>query len=192
VALREQERDAFLDVAALWWIALVVGFFWFVIALVVLRIDETSITTVGVILGVVLVFSAFAELLAAGFTRGGGWVFWHSVLGLLFLLAGIWAFTQPKQAFWALASVLGFMLVLVGAFEIARSLALKDEDSLWWLTLIAGILFIALAFWTSQQLDPVKGQLLLFIIGVFALIRGVTQIAFGFALRSMGNTVAAS
>jgi len=109
---------------------------------------------------------------------------------VLFLLAAIWAFTEPKQAFWALASVLGFMLLLVGVYEIARAFATKAENEGWWLGLTVGILYIVLAFWVSQQLDPVKGQLLLFIIGIFALLRGISEIVLAFALRSAGKELA--
>ena len=185
----QTEREAASAAASLWWVVLVMGIVWFVIALVVLRINETSITTVGVIMGVVLLIGALGEIVAVGLVNGG-WRIWHAILAVLFLLAAIWAFTEPKQAFWALASVLGFMLLLVGVYEIARAFATKAENEGWWLSLTAGILYIVLAFWVSQQLDPVKGQLLLFIIGIFALLRGVSEIVLAFALRSAGKELA--
>ena len=188
----QQDRKAASEAAAaLWWIVLIMGIVWFVIALVVLRIDETSVTTVGVIMGVVLVIGALAEMVAVGLV-GGAWRIWHAILSVLFLLAAIWAFTEPKQAFWALASVLGFMLLLVGVYEIARAFVTKPENEGWWLGLVVGILYIVLAFWVSQQLDPVKGQLLLFIIGIFALLRGISEIVLAFALRSAGKELAKS
>ena len=47
------EREAAREVSGLWWVFLVTGILWFIISLVVLRFDETSIDTVGVIIGVV-------------------------------------------------------------------------------------------------------------------------------------------
>ena len=73
-----------------------------------------------------------------------GWKIFHAILGVIFLLAAIWAFVQPEQAFWALASVLGFLLLLMGLFEIMAAVATKDVNPLWWLGLIAGILFLIL------------------------------------------------
>jgi uncharacterized membrane protein HdeD (DUF308 family) len=192
MAARTEQQEMLLDAAKLWWVMLVSGMIWTVIALVVLRINETSVTTVGVIMGVVFIYGVLAEVVAIGFSTSTGWRIWHALLALVFLLAGIWSFTEPKQAFWALASVFGFLLLLVGILDIARALVSKDEDSGWWLTLIVGILFVALAFWTSQQIDPVKGKLLLFAVGIFALLRGVTQIAFAFALRHAGKELAAA
>ena len=116
-----------------------------------------------------------------------GWKILHSILGVVFILAGIWAFAQPEQAFWALASVLGFLLLIMGTFEIMSAVVQKDFNPLWWLGLIAGILFILLAFWTSQQLVTVKGQLLLFYIGLMAMFRGIGQIVFAFGLKAAGD-----
>jgi uncharacterized membrane protein HdeD (DUF308 family) len=172
-----------------WWVFLVTGLLWFVISLVVLRMNERSITTVGVILGVVFILGAFSEFLMMG-ADSTGWKIWHGILGVIFILAGIWAFVQPEEAFWALASVLGFLLLMMGLFEIIAAVATKDVNPAWWLGLVAGILFLILAFWTSQQLVPVKGQLLLFYVGLMAMFRGLSQIVFAFGVRSAGKEAA--
>jgi len=172
-----------------WWLFLCTGILWFVIALVVLRMNDRSITTVGVIMGVVFIVGAFSEFLMMA-ADGSGWKIFHGLLGVLFILAGIWAFVQPEEAFWALASVLGFLLLMMGLFEILAAVATKDVNPLWWLGLVAGILFLALAFWTSQQLVPVKGQLLLFYVGLMAMFRGIGQIVFAFGLHRAGKEAA--
>ena len=90
-----------------------------------------------------------------------GWKILHGILGVaLHARRRSGAFVQPKQAFWALASVLGFLLLLMGLFEIIAAVATKDVNPLWWLGLIAGILFLVLAFWASQQLVHAKGAAL--------------------------------
>jgi uncharacterized membrane protein HdeD (DUF308 family) len=174
------------QVAKSWWLFLVTGALWFIISLVVLRMNDRSITTVGVILGIVFIIGAFSEFLMMG-ADSTGWKIWHGLLGLLFILAGIWAFVQPQEAFWALASVLGFLLLMMGLFEIVAAVATKDVNPIWWLGLIAGILFLILAFWTSQQLVTVKGQLLLFYVGLMCMFRGLSQIVFAFGLRHVGK-----
>ncbi len=173
-----------------WWLFLVTGLIWFAIALVVLRMNDRSITTVGVIMGIVFIIGAFSEFLMMA-ADGTGWKIFHGLLGVIFILAGIWAFVQPEQAFWALASVLGFLLLLMGLFEIMVAVATKDVNPAWWLGLVAGILFLILAFWASQQLVPAKGQLLLFYVGLMAMFRGVSQIVFAFGLRHAGKEAAA-
>jgi uncharacterized membrane protein HdeD (DUF308 family) len=185
----QQAAGEVRDVAKAWWLFLVTGALWFIISLVVLRMNERSISTVGVILGVVFIIGAFNEFLMMG-ADSTGWKIFHGLLGVLFVLAGIWAFVQPKEAFWALASVLGFLLLMMGLFEIIAAVATKEVNPIWWLGLVAGILFIVLAFWTSQQLVSVKGQLLLFYVGLMAMFRGISQIVFAFGVRHVGKEAA--
>jgi uncharacterized membrane protein HdeD (DUF308 family) len=176
------EREAAREVSGLWWVFLVTGVLWFMISLVVLRFDETSITTVGVILGVVFAVGCVNEFMTMAIARGWRWV--HALLGILFGLAAIWAFVQPKEAFWALASVLGFLLIFKGSADIIVSAMTTDINSLWWLGLIVGILEVLLGFWASQQFYPARAVLILIWVGFFALFRGITEIVLAFRIRS--------
>lgn len=174
------------EVSKAWWVFLVTGLLWFIISLVVLRFDESSITTIGVIMGIVFVVGGFNEFLTMG-ADSSGWKILHAILGVVFLLAAIWCFVQPEQAFWALASVLGFLLLLMGLFEIMAAIATKDVNPVWWLGLIAGIFFLILAFWASQQLVTAKADLLIFYVGIMAMFRGIGQIVFAFGLHAAGK-----
>ncbi|HUV10237.1 MAG TPA: DUF308 domain-containing protein [Acidimicrobiia bacterium] len=167
-----------------WWIFIVSGLVWFMISLVVLRFDESSITTVGVIMGIVFVLAALSELLMAMMDESGGFKILNGILAFVFLLGAIWCFVQPEEAFWALASVLGFILLVMGISEILRAVVVKEFNPLWWLGLIAGILLLVLAFWASQQLVTAKADVLLFYIGIMAMFRGLGQIVYAFTLHS--------
>jgi uncharacterized membrane protein HdeD (DUF308 family) len=106
------------------------------------------------------------------------------------VLGAIWGYANPKDAFWALASVLGFILVIYGAVELTESIMTRDVNPLWWLGLTAGILLILLGFWTGQQLVTVKAELLIFYAGLFALFRGFGQIVTAFQVRHLGKELA--
>jgi len=176
------EREAARAVSGLWWVFLVTGILWFLISLVVLRFTETSITTVGVIVGVVFAVGCGNEFATMAIQRSWRWV--HLLLGILFALAAIWAFWQPKQAFWALASVLGFLFVFKGASDIIVSTMTRDYNSLWWLGLTVGLLEVLLGFWASQQYYPARAVLILIWVGFFALFRGISEIVVAFRIRS--------
>ena len=94
-----------------------------------------------------------------------------------------WSFARPYDAFWALASILGLLLIFQGTFYIITSVSTREVNSTWWLGLLVGILEILLGFWASQQYRPVQGALLLIWIGFFALFRGVSEIVIAFELR---------
>jgi uncharacterized membrane protein HdeD (DUF308 family) len=176
-----------------WWVLLIVGVAWLVIGWVVLRADVTSLATVGVLLGVVFIASGVNEAALAGMVTGG-WKVLHYGIAFLFLLAGLWAFIRPINTFFALASVLGLILVFAGAFEIARGVASRGETPYWWTGLLGGVLLLLLAAWVSVS-DPQANVarrtfLILFWVGFMALLRGFTQIMMGFSLRHLGTEAA--
>jgi uncharacterized membrane protein HdeD (DUF308 family) len=166
-----------------WWVFLVSGVLWFLISLVVLRFTRVSITTVGVILGVVFLVGAVNEVMTASFTPAWRWV--HILMAVLLGLGAIWAFAQPKEAFWALASVLGFLFVFKGTLDIVVATATKSINDLWWLGLVAGILEVLLGFWASQQFYPARAALILLWVGFGAMFRGIGEIVMAFRVRSL-------
>ncbi|HEY3010101.1 MAG TPA: DUF308 domain-containing protein [Micromonosporaceae bacterium] len=178
-----------------WWVALLVGIAWLVIAWIVLRADITSLTTVGILLGALFIAAGVSEV-AAGSVMGGGWMVLHYIIAGIFLLGGLWAFIRPVNTFFALVSVLGLVLLLQGAFEIVRGVSSRGENPWWWFGLVAGILLILLAFWVSGS-DRVfnlqaRTYLVLFWVGLAALIRGITTIVLAFTIRNAGRAVAAA
>jgi uncharacterized membrane protein HdeD (DUF308 family) len=116
-------------------------------------------------------------------------------MAVIFLLGGLWGLIRPVNTFFALASVLGLILVLYGSFEVARSIASRHVNPFWWINLIVGILLILLAFWVSGS-DRVyalrqRAYLILFWVGFLALFRGIEQIMFAFGLRHAGREASA-
>jgi uncharacterized membrane protein HdeD (DUF308 family) len=178
-----------------WWVVLLVGIAWLVIAWLVLRADITSLATVGFLLGGLFIAAGVNEL-GLGTMVGGGWKVLHYIIAVIFLLGGLWAFIRPINTFFALVSVLGLVLVLQGAFEIVRGVSSRAENPYWWLSLVSGVLLVLLAFWVSAS-DRVfelqaRTYLILFWVGLMALIRGVTSIVLAFMVRNAGRSVAAA
>ena len=189
-----EERLIVREGARYWWLFLVSGVLWLLIAWLVLRLNATSITTVGVLLGVVFGLSGINEVGVAALAPGG-WKVWHYVLAAIFFLGGLYGFVRPVNTFFALASVLGLILVFYGAFEIIQGVASRAVNPYWWLNLIMGILLVLLAFWVSGS-DRVyalaqRTFLILFWVGFFALFRGFSQIFMAFAVRHEGQEAAA-
>ena len=176
-------RAGLWRLAGPWWLMLITGIAWLIISVVVLRFRLTSITTVGVLIGVVFLAATFNEFLLAS-VHAVGWRWAHVLLGILFLVSAIWAFANPINAFWALASVIGLLFVLYGAFDIINSVAAREISGTWWLGLVTGILLILLGFWASQQMFPARAALVLLWVGFFAFFRGISEIVIAFELRS--------
>jgi uncharacterized membrane protein HdeD (DUF308 family) len=181
-ALRSRTRAALWRLAGPWWMFLLTGIAWLLVSVFILRITTASVATVGVLMGVLFLVAMLNEWFIAAVSPSWRWA--HIVLGILFAGGAGWAFARPYNAFWALASVLGLLLILRGTFDIISAVATKDINSAWWLGMLVGILEIFLGFWASQQRLPVQGALLLVWVGFFALFRGISEIVVAFELRS--------
>jgi uncharacterized membrane protein HdeD (DUF308 family) len=188
------ERMIVRQWARYWWVFLVSGIAWLLIAWVVLRGNQTSIAAVGVLIGVVFLLAGINEAGVAAVVPGG-WKVWHYILAVLFLLASLWGFVRPVNTFFALASVLGLILIFYGSFEIIQGVASRAVNPYWWVNLITGILLVLLAFWVSGS-DRVyalaqRTFLILFWVGFFALFRGFSQIFLAFTVRHAGQEATA-
>jgi len=170
----------------LWWIFLVTGVIWLLISVLVLRFNETSVGTVGVILGIVFVGAAINEFVIFALMRNG-WRWLNLILALMFTAGAVYCFASPKDAFWDLASVLGLLLVLMGSFQIIGAVVSRSTNEVWWLGLVVGVIELMLGFWASQQLYPARAALILLWVGFFALFRGITEIVLAFRIRSAGR-----
>jgi uncharacterized membrane protein HdeD (DUF308 family) len=180
--LRARAETILAQLAGPWWVFLITGVAWLVIALIVLRFRLASVVAVGVLMGVVFLGGWFDELVIASVRARWRWA--HVLLSIVFLFAACWSFAAPFGAFWALATVFGLLLIFRGSFDLVASVSSRDIVSSWWLGVIVGVLEILLGFWVSQQEFPAKALLLLIWVGFFALFRGFSEIMLAFELRA--------
>ena len=80
--------------------------------------------------------------------------------------------------------------LMIGIIWIIEAFMSKDGYELWWLTLIAGIAMIALAFWLGNQWFFAKAETLLIFAGVWALVRGTIDIILSFQVKKLGKVAA--
>jgi uncharacterized membrane protein HdeD (DUF308 family) len=155
---------------------------------VILQFDAASVTTVSVLIGLMFVFSGIQNITLA--SVGDGTTRWvAAIFGVLFLVAAIVCFIDPKGTFAALADILGFLFLLVGVWWILWAFLERAVNPYWWLTLIGGILMTILAFWTAGQFFVEKAYVLLVFAGIWALMAGVTDIVRAFTVRELNKSV---
>ena len=176
-------RAILRGLARFWWLWLVFGIAWVLISLVILQFDDASITTVGVLIGLMFFISGIQQFAIAGMVERGGWLF--VLFGFLFVIAGVIAFISPENTFAAIADILGFLFLIVGIFWIIQAFVERDENDVWWLGLGAGVLMVVLAFWTGGQFFIEKQYTLLVFAGIWALMSGVTDIVRAFQIRKL-------
>jgi uncharacterized membrane protein HdeD (DUF308 family) len=170
-----------------WWLFLVSGVGWTLVALIVLRFDYTSVSAIAILFGIVAISAGVLEI---GMTVlvNGWWKLLHAVLAVAFIVAGIVAFVHPGDTFVALAAVMSFFLIFAGTFDIIVSISIRHEMEVWWLQLIGGIIELALGFWAAGYYGR-SAVLLIAWVAAFAIIRGVRDIVFAFRVREVQHGV---
>ena len=174
--------------AQIWWLWLVLGIFWIIVAVVVLQFRTASLVAVGIVVGVVFLIAGIEEFFVASVS--GGWKWLWIVMGVILAIAGIWAIIDPIRTFLALADSLGFLFVLVGVFWMIEAFATEPVNPVWWLGLISGIIMVILGFWAGGQFFATKVYLLLVFAGIWLLLHGITDIIKAFQIRRVGTFVA--
>src|SRR5947207_11266343 len=172
-----------------WWLFLLVGISWMIVALILLRFDYGSVNAIAILFGIVAIAAGVLEVgvlaLAAGW-----WKVLHGVLSVAFIGAGILAFIHPGNTFAALAAVMSFFLIFAGAVDIIVSISARREIEVWWLQLVAGIVELLLGFWAAGYYGR-SAVLLVAWVAAFALIRGVRDIVLAFRVREVQHMPAA-
>ena len=154
-------RDTAHRITGSWWTWLAGGIAWLAIALVILQFDSASVTTVGILVGLMFVLAGVENVALARVPWGPRWI--SALFAVLFLIVGIWWMT--------------------------RSFAERPVDPLWWLGLISGILMTGLAFWTAGQFFVERAYVLLVFAGFWALMQGITDISRAFTVRRLHETL---
>ena len=168
------------EITGLWWLWLIAGIAWGVIALVILQFDSASITTVGVLVGAMFTFAAVQNFALVSVPGAVRWV--SALFGVMFLIAAVLCFISPENTFVALADTVGFLFLLVGLWWMVRAFLERATNTLWWLGLISGILMTILAFWTGGQFFIEKAYVLLVFAGIWALMASINDIVRAFVM----------
>jgi uncharacterized membrane protein HdeD (DUF308 family) len=183
-----EEREVLEEAADRWWIFLLTGIAWLVVSLLVFQWDYTTVYAVSYLFGVVALFAGVNEFLQITVSTSG-WKIVHIILGVLFILAGLWAVVHPRNAFTTLAGLIGFFFLFKGIFDITAAFITRGQYDLWWLQLIVGLVEVLLAFWVAGSFKD-KVILLVAYVGIIALSRGITEIFLAFKLKGLKRRVA--
>jgi uncharacterized membrane protein HdeD (DUF308 family) len=166
-----------------WWLLLVTGIGWMLVALIVLRFDYKSVSAISLLFGFVAIAAGVLEI-GVLFLAAGWWKLLHALAAIVFIAAGVVAFIHPGNTFAALAAVFSFFLIFAGTFDIIVAISARREIDVWWLQLIGGIIELALGFWAAGYYGR-SAILLVAWVAAIAVIRGVNNIVLAFRIREV-------
>jgi uncharacterized membrane protein HdeD (DUF308 family) len=166
-----------------WWLFLITSIGWMLVGVILLRFDYVSVNAIAILFGIVAIAAGVLEIGVTMLARGW-WKLLYGVLAVAFVAAGIVSFIHPGDTFVALAAVISFVLIFAGTFDIITAISARREIEVWWLQLIAGIVYLALGFWAAGYYGR-SAVLLVAWVAAFAIIRGVTNIVLAFRVREL-------
>lgn len=179
---------ALLDrLARFWWLVLLTGIGWLLVAVIILRFDYASVTAVAVLFGCLAIAIGVTEAFFAEVARGW-WRVLHFALAAIFTVIGVIAFFKPGGTFVGLAAVISFYFVFAGTWNLVTGLWTRAVNEAWWVLVLAGLVELGLGLWAAGYWGR-SATLLLAFVGAMAMIRGVTQIVFAFRLHALHNAL---
>ncbi|WP_135453890.1 DUF308 domain-containing protein [Mycobacterium sp. DL99] len=170
-----------------WWLLLVTGVAWIIIAILILRFNYTTVAAIAILFGVFCFAAAANEVMVSVVTPSRGWRILHGLLAILFVIVGIFAFIRPDDTFIGLAAIMSFYFIFRGAFDIATAFTVSRVPG-WWVLLLVGILEIGIGFWAAGSWN-VSVVVLVSWVAAGALIHGVGQISSAFMVRKVNRGV---
>lgn len=170
-----------------WFIAVAVVF----IILGISAIAEPAIAgvAVAILVGWLLILGGVAHLGTAFSGGGAGRVIWQVILGIIYVIGGVYFLTHPLLGLGTLTLLLAVIILAEAALEfIAYFRARRERGSVWLLingliTLLLGVLIWA--HWPSSSVWAI-GTL----VGVNLLLTGFSRLMLGMAARKLANRVA--
>jgi uncharacterized membrane protein HdeD (DUF308 family) len=170
-----------------WWAVALRGILAIVLGIVALVLPGATLVSLALLFGAYALVDGVFTLVSA-FGHRGRDVVWYVLDGILGIAVGLATFFFPGMAAQALVFLIGMWAILTGIFEVIAGFELPIKRD--WLLVIAGI--ASIVFGVFVFANPVSGALaVVWLIGIYALVFGVTMLVFGIHLRGMRGQLAA-
>jgi uncharacterized membrane protein HdeD (DUF308 family) len=107
--------------------------------------------TSTLVFGWIFIFAGIAQIAYAVQSKGAGQVAWKLILGLLYLLAGIFVLIDPLQGALAFTLVLGVTIFVQGIIQISLAFQMRRISPSWGWMLVSGIagIILGIFIWSS-------------------------------------------
>ena len=174
--------------AGAWFIGMAVVF----ILLGMMAIIEPGVAglAVTILVGWLLIFGGGAHLVTAFSGGGAARVIWQVLIGIVYILGGVYFLTHPLLALGTLTLLLAVIILTEAVFEVIAYFRMRSDRGSGWL-LMNGLITLLLGgliwfHWPSSSVWAI-GTL----VGVNLLMTGISRLMFGLAARQLVNRVAA-
>ncbi len=167
-----------------WWLLLIRGILAVLFGILAIIAPLVAALFFIFLFGAYVLFDGILSIVVALQERHSHSRWWMLLIsGIAAIILGIFAFFQPGVTAVALFWIVALWLIILGIFEVIAAFSLRALG-IEWLLVIAGILsiIVGIVFFTH----PVGSILaIVWLIGVFALVRGVILLIRAIRFRSL-------
>lgn len=129
-----------------------------------------------------LIFSGAAHLVFAWHTRTTGGIVWELLLGILYLVVGVYVLLHPVAGLASLTLVLAIYLFVEGVLEFVLSFRLRPMPGSNWL-LFDGIVTLILATLIWRTWPSNTEWVIGILVGISMIFSGVSRLVLSLAAR---------
>ena len=175
-----------------WWIIALQGVAAFVFGILTLVWPEiTLLVLVFLFAAYALVDGVLALIRSVRDGKGGRPDWWQVARGVVGIAAGLIAFAMPDITAYALLLVIAAWAIVSGAIRVVAAYQLRDMIRGEWLLALDGV--VAIIFGIVLIAFPSAGALaVVWLIGAFAILSGVILLAMAMRLRDRARSVGSS
>jgi uncharacterized membrane protein HdeD (DUF308 family) len=169
-----------------WWLILLRGIFAIVFGILTFVWPGISLVTLVLLFGAYALVDGIFALIAAVMGGAPAPRWWLALVGVIGIVAGLITMSVPGiTAIWLVLFIAGWMIA-TGVMQIIGAIRLRNEiDNEWWLV-AGGALSVIVGL--VMVIAPGAGALgLLWAIGAYALVFGVTLVGLAFRLKRHGD-----
>jgi uncharacterized membrane protein HdeD (DUF308 family) len=175
-----------------WWAVALSGVAAVLFGILTLSWPRLAVATLVIFFGAFALVDGISSIITAvegiELHRMWGWPLAHGIAGVL---AGLVAFAWPRLTAVVLLLVIAVWAIVAGAAQIFAAIELRRDLNNEWIMIAGGALSVL--FGVVVILRPGAGALALIgLIGIFAILLGVTRISLGFRLRSLQHKLASA
>jgi uncharacterized membrane protein HdeD (DUF308 family) len=144
---------------------------------------------ITLVVGWCAIFNGFAQIVYAFRTHGGWHIALEVILGIIYIIAGIYLLMHPRAGLLALTLILASFLLVYGIFALVLAFRIKPRKGWGWVLFDAIVtVLLALLIWFHWPWNSAWVVGTLFGISIF--ISGITRLMVSLAVRNIATSPA--
>jgi uncharacterized membrane protein HdeD (DUF308 family) len=169
--------------------SIVLGILMIIVGIIAMLAPWESGLLITLVVGWCAIFNGVAQIIYGVRTHGGWHVLLEVVLGVIYIIAGIYLLVHPRAGLLALTILLASFLLVYGIFALVLAFKMRPHNGWGWVlfdaivTLLLGILIWAHWPWNSAW---VVGTL----FGISIFVSGITRLMMSLAIRRVSTQAA--